>query len=110
MKYGYVTGKPRRGISGQDVTEMISQMYDLPVGIYVTSVSDGSAAEKAGLEKGDIITAVDGKEVKTTEELNAQKNLHSAGDEIELTYIRNGEENKVKVTLDEVSGKQEKKG
>jgi serine protease Do len=110
MKYGYVTGKPQLGISCQDVSEMISQMYDLPVGIYVTSVSDGSAAEKAGLEKGDIITAVDGKEVKTTEELNAQKNLHSAGDEIELTYIRNGEENKVKVTLDEVSGKQEKKG
>ena len=110
MEFGYVTGKPQLGISCQDVTETVSQMYDLPVGVYVTSVAEGSAAEKAGLEKGDIITAVEGKTVKTSEELNAQKNLHSAGDEIELTYIRKGEEKKVKVTLDEVEQKQAKNG
>ena len=110
MEFGYVTGKPQLGISCQDVTETVSQMYDLPVGVYVTSVAEGSAAEKAGLEKGDIITAVESKTVKTSEELNAQKNLHSAGDEIELTYIRKGEEKKVKVTLDEVEQKQAKNG
>lgn len=108
MKYGYVTGKPQLGISCQDVTETISQMYGLPVGAYITAVSEESAADKAGLRKGDIITAVDGKEIATTEELNAQKNLHSAGDEIELTYIRNGKEEKAKVTLDEVSAQKER--
>ena len=51
---------------------------------------------------------VDGKEVKTCEELNAQKNLHSAGDKIELTYTRDGKEEKVEVTLDEVEGKKNK--
>ena len=101
MEYGYVTGKPQFGISCQDVTETISQMYDLPVGVYVTTVSEGSAAEKAGLQKGDIITAIDDKEIKTVEELNAQKNKHSAGDIVELTFIRDGEEETVKVTLDE---------
>ncbi|MDO4864853.1 MAG: trypsin-like peptidase domain-containing protein, partial [Ruminococcus sp.] len=84
MEYGYVTGKPQLGISAQDVTETISQMYDLPVGVYVTAVSEGSAADKSGLQKGDIITAVNGKTVETTEELNAQKNKYSAGDTVEL--------------------------
>ena len=80
-------------------------MFNLPQGVYVTAVSEGSAAEKAGIKSGDVITAVEGKEVKTSEELNAQKNLHSAGDEIELTLTREGKEKTVKVTLDEVKNK-----
>lgn len=105
MKYGYVTGKPQIGISCQDVTETISSMYNIPMGVYVTAVSDDSAAEQAGLRTGDVITAVDGVEVRTSEELNAQKNLHSAGDKIEITFIRNGEEQTVDITLDEVMNK-----
>ncbi|MBR1592129.1 MAG: trypsin-like peptidase domain-containing protein [Ruminococcus sp.] len=102
MKYGYVTGKPQLGISCQDVTDTISNMYNIPVGIYVTNVADGGAAEKAGLQSGDVITAVDGETVKTSEELTAKKNLHKAGESVEITYIRNGRENTVKVVLDEV--------
>ncbi|MBR6384696.1 MAG: trypsin-like peptidase domain-containing protein [Ruminococcus sp.] len=102
MKYGYVTGKPQLGISCQDVTENIAKMYNLPVGIYVTNVTEDGAAEKAGLQSGDVITAVDGEEVKTSAELTAKKNLHKAGESVELTYIRNGKEHTVKVTLDEV--------
>lgn len=101
MEHGYVTGKPQLGISCQNVTEQISQAYNLPVGVYVTEVSKGSAAEKAGLKSGDVITAFDGEEVETIDELNAKKNLHSAGDEIELTYIRSGKEEKVSIVLDE---------
>ncbi|MDE5937016.1 MAG: trypsin-like peptidase domain-containing protein, partial [Ruminococcus sp.] len=108
MKYGYVTGKPQLGISCQNVTETVSQMYNMPIGVYIVEVSDGSSAEKAGLKSGDIITAVDDVEVATSEELNAQKNLHSAGDKIEITYIRNGEENTVTIELDEAVQKQEK--
>ncbi len=103
MKYGYVTGKPQLGISCQDVTETVSQMYGMPVGVYVVEVTDGGAADKAGLKQGDIITEVDGVAVATSEELNAQKNKHSAGDEIELTYIRNGSEQKATVVLDEIT-------
>ncbi|MBP7187515.1 MAG: trypsin-like peptidase domain-containing protein [Ruminococcus sp.] len=105
MEYGYVTGKPQLGISCQDVTETISKMYNLPVGVYVTAVSDGSAAEKAGLQSGDVITAVDGEEVKTSAELNAKKNLHKAGETLELTYMRSGSEEKVTVTLDQAENK-----
>ncbi|MBR5512912.1 MAG: trypsin-like peptidase domain-containing protein [Ruminococcus sp.] len=103
MTYGYVKGKPQLGISCRDVTEDIAEMYGMPVGVYVIEVTEGSAAEKAGLKKSDIITAVDGVKVKTAEELTAQKNLHTAGDEIELTFMRNGEEMTIKLTLDEVT-------
>lgn len=102
MSYGYVTGKPQLGISCQDVTESVSRMYNMPVGVYVTDVSADSAAEKSGLQSGDIITAVDGVEVSTAEELNAQKNTRSAGDTIEVTFVRNGREETTEITLDEI--------
>lgn len=103
MKYGYVTGKPQLGISCRDVTEAVSEMYNMPIGVYVVEVTEGSSAEKAGLKSGDIITEVDGVEVATSDELNAQKNLHSAGDKIKLTYIRYGEEHNTTVELDEIT-------
>ncbi|MDE5583639.1 MAG: trypsin-like peptidase domain-containing protein [Ruminococcus sp.] len=101
MEYGYVTGKPQLGISCQDVTENIARMYNMTVGVYVTEVSENSSAEKSGLRAGDIITAVDGKEITSYEELNAQKNTHSAGETLEITYVRNGSEKKTEAVLDE---------
>lgn len=106
MEFGYVTGKPRLGISCQDVTENVSRMYDLPLGVYIIEVSRDSAAEKAGLEQGDVITAVDGEEITSYSQLNTKKNLHKAGDEIEITYVRKGEEMTAKVVLDENTGKE----
>ena len=103
INYGFVKGKPQLGISCRDVTAEISEMYDMPLGVYVIEVTEGSAAEKAGLKKSDIITAVDGVKVESASELNAQKNSHTAGDEIELTFMRNGEEMTVTLTLDETT-------
>ena len=102
IEYGYVTGKPQLGISCQDITESISRMYNLPIGVYITAVAEGSAAEKAGLQSGDIITKINDEDVTSYNELTAKKNEHKAGDSIELTYVRNGEEDMVTVTLDEV--------
>ncbi len=106
MDYGYVTGKPQLGISCQDVDEYTAANFRLPVGIYVTSVTEDSAAEKAGLKSGDVITAFDGQDVSTYEELNAEKNKHSAGDTVEITFSRNGEEQTIEVTLDEAVNKE----
>lgn len=102
MKYGYVTGKPQLGISCYDVTETASKMYNLPVGVYVSEVKEDSGAEKAGLQQGDIIVALNGKKVTSFDELAAEKNEYSAGDTVEITFVRNGSEKTVKVTLDEV--------
>ena len=101
MEYGYVTGKPQLGISCQAITEDISRMYNLPVGVYITAVAEDSAAEKAGLQSGDIITKINDEEVTSYDELASKKNAHKAGDSIELTYVRNGAEDKVTVILDE---------
>ena len=106
MEYGYVTGKPQLGISCQNVTESISRMYNLPVGVYITAVAEGGAAEKAGIQAGDIIIKADDEDVTTYEELTARKNEHKAGESIELTYVRNGSEEKVTVTLDEAVAEQ----
>ena len=98
VELGYVE-KPQLGISCRPVTEEISQMYDMPLGVFVIETTEGGAAEKAGLAKGDIITAVDGKEVKSNEELIAEKNKHNPGDTVEITFMRNGEEMTAKLTL-----------
>lgn len=103
MEFGYVTGKPQLGISCQNVTETISQMYNMPVGVYIVEITPNGAADKANLKNGDILVKADGKDITNTNELNAQKNLHKAGEEMELTFIRNGEEHTATVTLDEVT-------
>lgn len=103
MSCGYVTGKPSLGITCVTVTEEVSELYGMQLGIYVSTVNDGSAAERAGICEGDIITAVDGDTVTTVEELNAKKNQHKAGDTITLTVYRNGSSVDCTATLDEIS-------
>jgi serine protease Do len=107
VELGYVE-KPQLGISCRPVTEEIAEMYDMPVGVFVIEATEGGAAEKAGLTKGDIITAVDGKTVKSNEELITEKNKHNPGDTVEITFIRNGEEKTVKLTLGKTDPKAEK--
>ena len=99
----YVAGKPSLGITCVTVTKEVSSMYGMQLGIYVSDVTSGSAAEAAGIQQGDIITAVNGETVTTVEELNAAKNLHNAGDTITVTLVRYGESMDVNVSLDEIS-------
>ena len=74
------------GISGQDVTSEVSQAYDMPKGIYITSVETGSAAERAGLQKGDIITKFDGTSVSALADLKEQVAYYKTGEQVEITY------------------------
>lgn len=94
------------GISIRDVNAQLadSQELDLLKGVYVISVGDNSAAAEAGLEPGDVIIAIDGQEVNTTSELQEKVALNRPGDEIAVSYIRNGRENTVKATLKNRSG------
>ncbi len=103
INYGYVTGRPQLGITCQDVSTTVSQAYGIPVGCYIVSVTDGGAADQAGLQAGDVITGIQGEEVTTTEELNNIKNEYNAGDTITLTVVRSGETIDVEVTLEEVT-------
>ncbi len=101
IQYGYVTGRPQLGISCQDVSEAVSKAYNIPVGSYIISVTEDGAADKAGLQIQDVIIAIDGNEIETTEELNDYKNERDAGDEVVLTIVRSGQQMDVAVVLEE---------
>lgn len=91
--------RPYLGIVGIDLNEANATKYNLVVGIYVQSVENFGSAQKAGIQAGDVITAIDGTAIKTMDELNEIKNKHNVGDEITLTINRNGTSTDVKVTL-----------
>lgn len=84
------------GITIQDVTEEMSKQYSMPVGVYVREVSEMSAAERAGLQKGDIIVEFAGKTVENADDLNAIKAEQTSGDTVSIKIDRNGKE----MTLD----------
>ena len=98
---GYVTGRPQIGIATVDVTEAYSSYLGLPMGVYIQSVQEGSAAEKAGLQVGDVIIGIEDEAITTGDELNQIKNTYKAGDTIKLTVERHGEDMDIPVTLQE---------
>lgn len=93
--------RPYIGISGRDLDAETAKANNLVEGVYVLSVEEFSAAEKAGIKNGDVITQIDGKDIKTMDELNEIKNSHSIGDEITLKISRSGKEKEIKLTLQE---------
>ena len=104
IQYGYVTGKPYMGITGVTMSASVAQQYGVTnavLGVYVATVEDGSCSAKAGLQPGDIITAMDEDDVVTFQDLEAAKATHQAGDTVTLTVFRNGEKLELSLTLDE---------
>ena len=93
--------RPYLGIGGINVDEDLARVNNLTVGIYVKTLDTFSAAEKAGIKVGDVITKVDGKDVKTVDELNEIKNEKKIGDKITLTIWRDGKTQDIEVTLGE---------
>lgn len=93
--------RPYIGIAGIDLTEELAKANNLTVGIYVKSVEDFSAAQKADIRNGDVIIEADGKKVKTMNELNEIKNSHKIGDELTLKVVRDGKEKEITLKLGE---------
>ena len=89
------------GISPQEVTSQISQMYNMPEGIYVVSVEEGSAAANAGIMKGDIITKFDGSSISSYSDLQKTLQYYAAGDSATITVQRpqNGEYVSIELNL-----------
>ena len=101
INFGYVTGKPQIGIGAADVSETQSRMYNIPVGVYVSEIYEGGAADQGGIKKGDVIIAVNGETIKTYEELNGIKNKFKAGDKITLTVTRGDQDLDIEIVLQE---------
>lgn len=91
------------GITGRSISDSVSQSYGMPMGVYVSVVSDTGAAYKAGIKQGDIITKIDGTTVKTIEEVQEKVNNTKEGTKITVTIMRSDDgkykEKEVKVTL-----------
>ena len=91
------------GIVGVDVTSDVAKTYNMPTGVYVAQVMEGAAAEQAGIQKGDIITKFDGKDVTSMEELSSNMQYYAAGTtvDVEIERSSNGqyEEQTISVTL-----------
>ena len=96
---GQVSGRASIGVVIGALDAAAAEYYDLPQGLYVESVAEGSDAEKQGIQPGDIVTAVNGQTVTTTYEVNAIKEAFSVGDTLTLTIYRDGETFDVTVTL-----------
>lgn len=78
------------GISGISVTSEVSSAYGMPEGVYIAQVYEGTAADAAGLAKGDIITSFDGESVKSMDELQTLLEYYAKGDTVEMTVMTVG--------------------
>ena len=91
------------GITCENVTSDVNQMYGIPQGVYVDTVVEGGPAEKAGIKKGDVITKIDGTAIDAYKDLVDRLEYYEAGETVELEVYRaqDGEYNdqKISVTL-----------
>ena len=96
-----VTSRAFLGVSSQTVTPEINRQFDLGAdeGAVVFEVTPGSPAENAGLRRGDVITRFAGKPVRTAAELVELVRAQKPGDEVEVVYVRFGNEGRTKLTL-----------
>jgi len=100
IKTGYVV-RPWLGVGVFTVDESVASRYDLAVdkGVLITEVADGSPADKAGLQAGDVITMVEGKEIADVNELIRLINSYEIGQTVKVTFWRGGAENTASLTL-----------
>jgi serine protease Do len=83
----------------QELGPQLAEYFKVKAGVLVTTVSDDTPASRAGLKAGDVITAVDGKDVKTPDDLvQAIRNLPD-GKEVMLSVIRAGQPLTIKMKL-----------
>ena len=96
------------GIDPVELSSETMEMFGMPEGVFIRSVSDGDAASNAGIRKGDIITAFDGQTVTGREDLESKMQYYAAGEIVDVTIARaeDGQykEQTVQVTLGSRSG------
>lgn len=96
------TGKfamPSFGLSVVPISGTIAQRFGLPAGLFVRAITPGGGAEAAGLQEGDVITAIDGKDATDDTVLIRSALSHEVGDKVPVTYYRDGKSVDTTVTL-----------
>ena len=90
----------RLGVNGYDVGQDAITYYGLPAGAYIRYVEEGSAADNAGIQVGDIITELDGYDITSYSELASEMSFHYAGETCDIVVYRSGEHLTLSVTFD----------
>ncbi len=92
--------------SNDQIRDAERQNKNIPEGdgVYVMNVAQGSAADEAGIQKGDFITKINGTVIKTGTEMMEKISSLRPGDKIEISYLRNGSESNVSATLQGAAG------
>jgi serine protease Do len=98
---GYVSGRPRMGVTMQNISSQYLKYYNLPAGIRIVQVEADSPAQAAGLKAGDILLAVGSNRVTSIDEVNKAIYAHKPGDTVQLTLYRYGQQLTVNLTLGE---------
>lgn len=93
--------RPYIGIEGLTIDEATAKKYNLVEGVYVRVTEDFTAAQKSGIKAGDVIVEVEGKKVKSVDDINEIKNTHKIGDKIKVKIYRNEEYKDIEITLEE---------
>ena len=101
IEFGYITGRPLMGITAQTVSNAHAEFYDWVIGAYVRSISEGSAAETAGMKVSDIIIKLGDTEIDSMETLIFALRKFRAGDTTTIIVWRTGEEVELTITFDE---------
>lgn len=96
---GEVRGRPSIGITVGAIPQEALENYELPEGLYISAVAENSDAAAQGIREGDILTAIDGQSVSSTEEVAAIRDTRSVGDSLRFTIWREGETFEVDVRL-----------
>jgi serine protease Do len=102
-------GTVRRGVLGVQIGQLTRERAQelglpRPVGAFVNSVNNGSAADKAGIRPGDVITAFNGREILTASDLPPQVGLLPPGSRATVTVLRDGGRRDLVVSLDALDG------
>lgn len=89
------------GIAGRDINETTAQARDMPTGVLVLDIQDGSPAFFSAMQVGDVITRFDGVKIASIQELNERKDTKSAGDTVVIQVYRSGEYLEFDLVLEE---------
>lgn len=95
---GTTSGQAYLGISAQTITSQYSQLLNMPEGVYISSVEQGSAAEECGLQSGDIICSLDGEDIADMDTFHDRIVACKPGDKVTIVYYRNNNGNYEKQT------------
>ncbi len=95
--------RPYLGVHMQDMNEDLAKYFNVDVedGVLITDVEEDSPAEEAGMKPGDILSKIDGESVEVTDDILEILGDYDFGEEVEITVVRSGKEQKIKVELGE---------